>query len=244
VDSTDPYDWPDMFFKSARFYDAIYSWKDYPAEAEKTRAIIEGRNPGARTLLDVACGTGKHLELLREHYEVEGLDVDEDMLAIARERLPDVPLHCGSFLDFDLGRTFDVVTCLFSAIAYAGDGEGLSRAVATMARHVAPGGALIVEPFFTPEAFEPGNPWALFVDQPNLKIARMDVPEVEGRLARMEFHYLVATPEGVTHFTEPHELALFTTDEQLDAFRRAGLEVEHDPEGLMGRGLLIGLRPA
>lgn len=39
---------------------------------------------------------------------------------------------------------------------------------------------------------------------------------------------------------EPHEIALFTTEEQLEAFREAGLEVEHDPEGLMGRGLYVG----
>ncbi|MGH2724682.1 MAG: class I SAM-dependent DNA methyltransferase [Actinomycetota bacterium] len=232
-----------MFTKSARFYDALYAWKDYGGEVERLRALIEDRGAGARTLLDVACGTGKHLELLAAHYEVEGLDVDERMLGIARERLAAIPLHRGSFVDFDLGRTFDVVTCLFSSIAYAGDREHLSRAVGTMARHVGSGGLLIVEPFFTPEAFEPGNPWAIFVDRPDLKIARMDVPTVEGRLARVQFHYLVATPEGVTHFTEPHVLGLFTVEEHLEAFRAAGLEVEHDPEGLMGRGLFVGRRP-
>lgn len=229
-----------MFTKSVRFYDAIYSWKDYAGEAAKLHTLIRQRSPGARTLLDVACGTGKHLELLRDRYEVAGVDVDEDMLAVARERLPDVPLHRGSFVDFDLGETFDVVTCLFSSIAYARDAERLSRAVDTMARHVAPGGLLVVEPFFTPEAFEPGHPWATFVDQPDLKIARMDVPTVEGRLAHVDFHYLAATAEGITYFTEPHELGLFTTQQHLDAFRGAGLEVEHDPEGLMGRGLFIG----
>lgn len=135
-----------MFTKSARFYDAIYSWKDYPAEAQKLRSLIRQRNPQARTLLDVACGTGKHLELLREDFEVEGLDLDDDMLAIARERLPGVPLHHGSFSDFELGRTFDVVTCLFSSIGYAQTEANLRLAIAAMARHLSPGGVLIVEP--------------------------------------------------------------------------------------------------
>jgi SAM-dependent methyltransferase len=190
----------------------------------------------------VACGTGKHLELLKPRYEVEGVDVDPEMVRIARERVPGVPIHEGNMVEFDLGRKFDVVTCLFSSIGYTGSVGRLDRAVASMSRHTAPGGVLIVEPWVTPETFEPGRPSASFVDEPDLKIARMDVPRVEGRFSVIDFHYLVATPEGIEHFTEHHEVVLFTHQEYLDAFRKANLDVEHDPEGLMGRGLYIGIR--
>ena len=54
-----------MFSRSAHLYDAIYSFKDYAGEAETLRALVEERAPGARSLLDVACGTGKHLAELR-----------------------------------------------------------------------------------------------------------------------------------------------------------------------------------
>ena len=47
-----------MFSNSAHFYDAVYSFKEYAAEAERLHALIEERAPGATTLLDVACGTG------------------------------------------------------------------------------------------------------------------------------------------------------------------------------------------
>jgi len=39
-------------------------------------------------------------------------------------------------------------------------------------------------------------------------------------------------------------LELFSAAESRRAFERAGLEVEHDPEGLIGRGLFIGRSPA
>ena len=94
-----------MFRKSQRFYDAVYAWKDYRLEVDRLDRTIRERNPSATTLLDVACGTGKHLELLRHRYRVEGLDLDSEMLAIARRRLgPDVPLHARDMLGFDLGR--------------------------------------------------------------------------------------------------------------------------------------------
>jgi ubiquinone/menaquinone biosynthesis C-methylase UbiE len=234
-----------MFTRSARFYDALYSWKDYAEETSRLVTLIRERNPQARTLLDVACGTGKHLELLQEHFEVEGLDLDTDMLTIARQRLPDVPLHHGDMLEFDLSRRFDVLTCLFSSIAYSGTTERLGQAIQTMAAHVAPGGVLVVEPFFTPEQWTPGHPWALFVDEPDLKIARMDVAgPPKGRIAALEFHYLVATPHGIESFTELHEITLFTHEEHVEAFRFASLDPEHDPEGLMGRGLYVAVKPA
>lgn len=233
-----------MFTRSARFYDAIYSWKDYEAETATLLALIRDRAPEARTLLDVACGTGKHLELLREHFEVEGLDLDEQLLAIAAERLPGVPLHRGDMLRFDLARTFDVVTCLFSAIAYTRTPEALTRTIQNMSRHLSPGGVLIVEPFFAPEQWQAGRPWAVFVDEPDLKIARMDVARpLENGVATIEFHYLVATSDGIEHFTEPHVVALFTGDELETAFRVAGLEPQVEPEGLMGRGLYIAVKP-
>ena len=125
-----------MFSRSARIYDAIYaSIRDYPHEAAELDRLIQDRRPGARTLLDVACGTGAHLEHLTA-YEVEGLDLDPEMLAVARERLPEVSFHEGDMADFDLGKRFDAVVCLFSSIGYVRTEERLRSAIASMAGHL------------------------------------------------------------------------------------------------------------
>ena len=230
-----------MFRRSQRFYDAIYSFKDYPAEAEMLRAIVRERRPDARTLLDVACGTGKHLELLRGDFDIAGVDLDPEMIALARDRLGDeVPLQVGDMAEFDLGRTFDVVVCLFSSIAYTKTEDRLNAAVANLARHAARDGLVLVEPWFYPEDWTACHVSANFVDEEDLKVARMSLSPPLSDPLTMTFHYLVATTEGVESFTEEHVVGMFTHQQYVGAFDKAGLPVDHDPEGPMGRGLYIG----
>jgi len=233
-----------VFSRSAPIYDAIYaSIRDYPREAAQLDALIQERRADARTLLDVACGTGAHLEHLAGKYEVEGLDLDPEMLAVARERLPDAIFHEGDMVSFDLDKCFDAVVCMFSSIGYVKTEERLRDAIASMARHLEPGGVLVVEPWLSPDVWGKPHVGAVFVDEPELKIARLNVPETEGTVSIVDFQYLVGTLNGVEHFSEHHELGLFTVDQYLDAFRAAGLAVDHDPEGPMGRGLYVGIAP-
>ncbi len=235
-----------MYSKSAQLYDTVYlaMGKDYAAEA-KTLHELATRNKRTQgnNLLDVACGTGLHAGHLAEFYRVEGLDIAEDMLSVAREKHPGIEFHQGDMRKFELHKQFDVVTCLFSAIGYMKTVTQLGQAIATMERHLLPGGVLFVEPWFTPEEWHTGSVHASFVDQPDLKIARMNISERKGKRSFFDFHFLVGTDKGIEHFTEYHELTLFTDEEYLSAFRACDLEVIHDPEGLYGRGLYIGMKP-
>jgi len=231
-----------MFSHTAQYYDTIYlAMKDYGAEADTLTAIIhQYRRSIGNRLLDVACGTGLHLSYLKHQFEVEGLDLDEQLLAIARQRNPAIPLHHANMTDFNLGRTFDVVTCLFSAIGYVKTLENLSRAVQCMAQHLPAGGVLLIEPWFTPETWRPGTVHARFIDEPDLKMARINTSFVDGRLSSMDMHYLIGTPEGTEHYVERHALGLFTSDEMTHVLTDGGLEVTYDAEGLTGQGLYIG----
>ena len=235
-----------MYSKVARIYDLLYTGtgiKDYPAESEALHAIIQEASPGARTLLDVACGTGAHLEVLRRWYEVEGVDLSPEMLEVARERLPDVPLHVADMRSLDLGRKFDAVTCLFSAIGYVTEMAEMRSTIQRLVDHVAPGGVLIVDGWVRPEEWEDdyrGGPDVASDDK--TMVVRLTFSRRAGSITEMDLHHLVRDEDGIDHFVEHHRLALVSTADYLDAFEAAGL-MPHAAPFMPSRDRVVGTKP-
>jgi SAM-dependent methyltransferase len=140
---------------------------------------------------------------------------------------------------FDLADRFDAVICLFSAIGYSEDLEG---AIATMGRHLAPHGVLIVEPWFTPEEWIAGHVHVLDHEADGRRVIRMTRSGLDGNIAVMDMHHLVSADSGVDYFVETHRMTLFTLDDYEAAFRHANLTFALDHPGPFGRGALIGQR--
>ena len=246
---------------SAVWYNTLYEeLKDYAAEATAVMQIVRRYvvedNP---SLLDVACGTGLHLSHLLPYCgQVAGLDMSEQQLEAARQRMPDVNFIQADMREFRLSRPgflgydpafYDVVTCLFSSIGYMRDVEQLQQAIQSMAYHLHRGGVIIVEPWLTPETYDEGKLHGDNIVKENLRLSRMNISEVirEPGLpprARMEMHYLVGTPDGIERFIEVHELTLFTREQYFEAFKAAGLKAEFDPNGLSsnGRGVFVATK--
>jgi dTDP-3-amino-3,4,6-trideoxy-alpha-D-glucopyranose N,N-dimethyltransferase len=225
--------------QSAPIYDALFRTKDYQRASRRLLRTLRRVAPGARSLLDVGCGTGRHLEHLRGRFRVEGIDLSREMLAVARKRCPDVRFHQGTLVGFNLHRRFDVVTCLFGAIAYAKTFASLRKATRCLVRHLRPGGTLVVEPWVSPERFIAGRLVFDRVDDADLKVARIYVTKRRGAVSVFDSQYLVATATGVTHFTERQELGLFTDEQYRAAFRHAGLTVVATGPQLFGYGLYV-----
>jgi ubiquinone/menaquinone biosynthesis C-methylase UbiE len=173
-----------MYKQLAKYYDIIYSWKDYAMEAEKVNQLIEDyKKSGGNELLDIACGTGEHDKFLKDYYKVTGLDLSENMLAIARKKNKKITYVKGNMKSFNLHKQFDVVVCLFSSIGHLLTYENLNKAARCFSRHLKQDGVLIIEPFVSPKVFTTGTPHSLYIDEPNLKLVRMNVSKRKNGIA-------------------------------------------------------------
>lgn len=228
----------------AGVYDLVNSarGKNYLDEATTVTGLIHERCPEATTLLDVACGTGGHLRFLRSLFTAEGLEQSAAMARIAREKLPGTTVHEADMRSFQLDRTFDAVTCLFSSVGHLPSVADLDRAVATMAGHLRPGGVLVVEPWLFPHAWVDGTVSHTIADGIGSRVVRMYHSTQHGRFARSDIHYLVGDRDGVRHFSHVQDMFLFTGEEYEAAYRRAGCTVAFHEGGLTGRGLYVGVR--
>ena len=233
-----------MFSESAEFYDLIYStFKDYPAESVALAALVRQANPGCRTVLDVACGTGEHARLLAaDGFVVDGIDLEPALLVVARRKHPAGRFLEADMCDFHLGLRYDAVTCLFSAIGYVRTLDRVTSALACFREHLAPHGIVVVEPWFAPGVLDPDRVATNVGEGNGIRVSRTGRVEVDGRLSRLLFDYDITDSHGTRHTSEVHELGLFTPAEMLDAFERAGLDATYEPTGLTDRGIYVARR--
>ncbi len=229
--------------RSAEVYDLYYSWLDYEAHSETVHWLIQGRKPGAQTLLELASGTGRYLEQMARWYEVEGLDISEPMIDMARKRMRSTTFYSGDMTNFDLGNTYDAVICMFSSVAYVTELESIGSMITCAAAHLNPGGVLIIEPWFAPDMWRDEFIGSRVVEGDGIKVARLDTSAREGHRAIMQWAWSIARDDGTADaYVEEHATGLFTAKEYEHLFAAAGLAHEYDTEGLLGRGLHIAVK--
>jgi SAM-dependent methyltransferase len=217
--------------------------KSWPDEALDITTRIRQRCPGATSLLDVACGGGLHLRTFAAKFDrVAGLEPGADMRRLAAQRVPGVPLHDADMRDFRLHTTFDAVTCLFVAINCLETEADLRAAVASMARHLTPGGVLVIEPWWFPERFLDGYVGGDLLREESRTIARVSRSTREGRATRMEERWLIGDDSGIREVSQVTMLTMYTRAEYEQAFAAAGCSVHYEEGWLTGRGLFLGVR--
>jgi SAM-dependent methyltransferase len=233
-----------VYGEAAQFYDLIQRarGRDPDAEADVVVREIRRGNPQARTMLDVACGTGANLPRFAESFDVVGLDASADMLAIAREKCPDVSFVEADMRSFDLGRRFDAIVCIFSGIGYLVEETDLRQAVLTMATHLHPGGVLAIEGWVEPSEWSGPNVSVDSCQAEGLALARVTTSSAEGMRSEFTSRYTWATGSRIDSIDEHHVLRLSDPGEFASAFAAADLSFNRLPHLLRpGRALYVGV---
>lgn len=118
---------------------AVELYARLPVGAEP--GVIAGAVPVGARILELGCGVGRMTHSLVERgFQVTAVDESAEMLERVRGgRTVRSPIE-----ELDLGETFDAVL-LASFLVHAGDAEVRRGLLRTCARHVAPGGSVLIQ---------------------------------------------------------------------------------------------------
>lgn len=212
----------------ARYYDKIHHRKDYRKEVDFLEKVFKKHRLKVRDILDVACGTGNHAAVLvRRGYNVVGIDLHEEMLEIAREKVRNVKLVEGDMRDLKLDRTFDVVICMFNSIAYNQTLSELRRTLSGFRKCLKARGIIVFDNHFLRERFVHGYRGVMGYDDDELTIARFSFSEKLGKKGRITFSYLIREGNDFNYIRgDVHEFGLFSLSEIIEAMKEAGFATE------------------
>jgi SAM-dependent methyltransferase len=132
-----------------RFEELAASGMDMHGEAD----LVESYRPGR--VLDAGCGTGRvAIELSRRGHDVVGVDQDPAMLEVARQKAPHLMWVQADLAgpDVDVGAPFDVALLAGNVLIFVDPGTE-AAVIATMARHLVPGGVVIAGYSLRPGGF-------------------------------------------------------------------------------------------
>jgi SAM-dependent methyltransferase len=158
----------------ARYYDLLNRDKDYPGEIRFIDGLIRRHAPDARRVLELGCGTGIHGVLLAETgYDLLGLDLSADMIAVAQRRAVALPPEAaarvrflqGDAREFQLDGQFDVILALFHVMSYQLSNDDLSAVFGRLKAHLKPGGVVLFDCWYGP---------AVLSDRPTVRVRRAE----------------------------------------------------------------------
>ena len=190
----------------ARFYDAVM---DDPApRADRVARSIERYRPGARSLLELGCGTGSILARLAKVPFLTGLDRSPVMLAAAREKVPTARFVEGDMSSFDLGERFDVVISVFDSINHLVDFDAWRATFDGVHAHLTDGGLFVFDVNTMGELRRLGadEPWVLDFED---GVMIMDVSYAEdgadGGISEWEIRIFERAGPSIDRYVLHHE---------------------------------------
>jgi SAM-dependent methyltransferase len=219
--------------KIARLYDVFVDWEGRLAR-ELPGLMKRLREADAKRVLDVGCGTGRHVQaLVAEGFDAHGSDASESMLDRARELVGAERIHCWRAgdpppPDLEAG-SFDAVIALgnlWPLIVEDADVEGTLDAFRRLLR---PGGLVLLGLKALGTRQETGNPYMPLLRREQdgrpvwfIRFVDFDVPQ-EGVC---DFHMVVVAedsdsrPEELLHLT--HRMRVWKPDALTRTFTEAG----------------------
>ncbi|WP_347272950.1 class I SAM-dependent methyltransferase [Candidatus Kuenenia sp.] len=227
-----------VFDKYADYYDLIYKDKDYAAEADFIDGLIKKHHPGAKTILNLGCGTGSHDFLLAQKgYNIKGIDCSESNIKKANAKLTDVGEYknCLDFQNGDIrtyraNKTYDIVISLFHVISYQITNEDLKSVFETVKIPLNKNGLFIFDCWYGPAVLHVRPEIRIKeVENNRTRIIRIAEPEIFPNENKVHVNYRLLVVDKVTNniteIRETHPMRYLFKPEIDELLFASGLKV-------------------
>ena len=130
----------------SRVYDA-FGWNYYPEEfAGLLQRWIEKNQIRVRTMLDIGCGTGVLCNRMHAYgIDAQGMDLSEGMIAMAREKYPELVFEQGNMITYESDRQYDLVTSTCDAMNHIIDPADLQQVMQHVYGYLEPDGYFLFD---------------------------------------------------------------------------------------------------
>lgn len=214
-----------LYRNFANYYDKIYSEVDYEGEVNFIKwAVNKHKTSSSNFLMDVACGTGTHVEKLMDNFNVTGVDISPQMLEIAIKKVPTANFIQGDMKSLETESMFDVITCIFSAIHYNRNLKELESTLQNFYDQLNPGGILIFDLSLNKNNWIEGLVSVDTVVEEDLKIARICQSRLKDGLFNANFVFLVKDQGEFDFDIDQHELGVFDVEEVISLMENTKFE--------------------
>lgn len=134
-----------LYTDLSSFYDLFCAEVDYEAQSSFTQRVFACfASSNGRDYLDLACGTGQHMEWMERYgFAATGLDNSTQMLERAGLRCPSAQLMLCDLAAFEQYEIFDLITCFLYSIHYSHPVAALTETVRRAWRALKPGGIFL-----------------------------------------------------------------------------------------------------
>jgi len=223
-----------VFDKYSSYYDLLYREKDYEGEAAYIDGLIRRFHPGAGTVLDMGCGTGRHAGYLAQRgYKIHGIDISETMLAAANKIAngESQVFTLGDIRNVRLAKIFDAVISLFHVMSYQTGSDDLHNAFTTACAHLNKGGVFIFDCWYGPAVLteRPAVRVKRIADK-DLEITRVAEPVMHANKNSVNVNYHIFIRDNTTgkidEIKENHRMRYLFKPEIDSLLRQAGFTLE------------------
>jgi SAM-dependent methyltransferase len=232
--------------------DLAWTWpiisppEDYVDEGEEFHQLVrEYSRIEAKTLLDLGCGGGHNDHTLKRFFDVTGVDLSPEMLALAKKLNPEVDYQVGDMRSVRLGRTFDAVI-IADSINYMLNEEELRAAFQTAYEHLDPGGVFVTYVEETPERFEQNKVAYSVRSKDDVEIVFVENnydPNPGDSWYECTFVYLIRRGGNLDIQTDSHLCGMFPMETWQRLLTETGFEVNIRESGIEPIPSIVCVKP-